>query len=149
MPGEQIVYRARLHWIVYRWAIAWAFVALLSIPAGKDSPGVVAFFFLVAAVLAFAAFLGRRSSEFGVTNKRVIIKVGVLQTKSLETLLAKVEGIGVEQPIFGRLLGYGSIVVNGTGGTKEPFKRIEAPFEFRRHVQEQIAASALGVAAAR
>jgi hypothetical protein len=81
-----------------------------------------------------------RSAEFAVTNKRVLIKVGVLRRRSLEILLSKVETISVDQPILGRLLGYGSLTVGGTGGTKEVFHLIRGPLEFRRHVQEQAAA---------
>jgi hypothetical protein len=38
------------------------------------------------------------------------------------------------------MLDYGTIVVTGTGGTKEPFKRIAAPLEFRKQVQSRIPA---------
>ena len=62
-----------------------------------------------------------------------------LSWKSLEMLLNKIEGIQVNQSIFGRLLGFGSITVTGTGGTKDPFHNIAAPFEFRKKAQEQIA----------
>jgi|TARA_B100002003_G_scaffold192211_1_gene181393 uncharacterized membrane protein YdbT with pleckstrin-like domain len=78
------------------------------------------------------------SSEFGVTSKRVMVKTGFISRTSLETLLTKVEGIGVDQSVLGRVLGYGSIVVSGTGGSKRPFKMIRHPLEFRRQVQEQI-----------
>ncbi len=71
------------------------------------------------------------------TTRRVLIKVGVLRRRSLELLLSKVESIGVDQGIVGRLLGYGTIIVTGTGGTKEPFRMIAAPLEFRRMVQQQ------------
>jgi len=53
-------------------------------------------------------------------------------------LLNKVEGIQVNQGILGRILGFGSITVSGTGGTKDPFHKIDAPLEFRKKVQEQI-----------
>lgn len=80
------------------------------------------------------------SSEFGVTNRRVLIAVKLLGQRSLEIMLPKIEGIGVSQGLFGTILGYGTIVVIGTGGTKEPFPKIAGPQEFRRQVQEQIAA---------
>jgi hypothetical protein len=38
------------------------------------------------------------------------------------------------------MLGYGTVIVRGTGGTPEPFTLIAHPTEFRRHVQEQIEA---------
>ncbi|WP_370539085.1 PH domain-containing protein [Anaeromyxobacter sp. PSR-1] len=67
-----------------------------------------------------------------------MIKVGFIRRVSLETLLAKVEGVTVEQGLLGRLFGYGTITVIGTGSTRTPFKRIAGPMEFRRVVQEQI-----------
>ncbi len=48
------------------------------------------------------------------------------------------EGIQVNQGILGRILGFGSITVSGTGSTKDPFHKIDAPLEFRKKVQEQI-----------
>jgi hypothetical protein len=44
----------------------------------------------------------------------------------------------VEQSLWGRILGFGSIFLRGTGGTAEPFATIAHPLEFRRQVQQQI-----------
>ena len=59
-----------------------------------------------------------------------------MSRKTVELNLEKVDSIGVEQTILGRILGHGTIVVVGTGGTKEPFRAIAAPMEFRRAVNE-------------
>ncbi len=75
------------------------------------------------------------TSEFAVTNKRVLVKVGFISRHTLELLLSKVETVGVDQSILGRILGYGTIVVIGTGGTREPFRAITDPLEFRHQVQ--------------
>ena len=72
--------------------------------------------------------------------KRVLIKTGWIRRHSLETLLSKVEGIRVEQDILGRMLDYGTIVVSGTGGSKESFHKIADPIMFRQRIQEEIAA---------
>jgi uncharacterized membrane protein YdbT with pleckstrin-like domain len=82
-----------------------------------------------------AGWIRRRSSEFAVTNKRVIIKLGVLTTRSMELLLSKIEGITVTQSIMGRMFGFGEIIVTGSGGTQEPFDNIQAPLDFRQAVQ--------------
>ncbi|MDQ3673152.1 MAG: PH domain-containing protein, partial [Gemmatimonadota bacterium] len=81
------------------------------------------------------------TSEFAVTNKRVVIKVGWLSRRTVETMLSKVEGINVDQSFVGRLFGYGSIIITGTGGSQEPFRNIGNPFEFRRQVQAQVIAA--------
>ena len=52
----------------------------------------------------------------------MLIKVGIVNRRSLEMLLSKVETVRVEQSVVGRILGYGTIVVTGTGGTNEPFR---------------------------
>ena len=71
-----------------------------------------------------------------VTNKRVIIKVGLISRRTAELNLNKVENIGVNQSILGRILNYGTITVVGTGGTHEQFRWVASPIEFRRAVQE-------------
>ncbi len=58
----------------------------------------------------------------------------------MEILLTKIEGVGIHQGILGRILGYGTIIVTRTGGTKAHFHKIKAPLEFRKRVQEQLAA---------
>jgi len=46
-----------------------------------------------------------------------------------------------KKALAGRMLGYGSVIVRGTGGTPEPFLMIAHPQEFRRAVQQQIGAT--------
>lgn len=90
---------------------------------------------VIALLLLGAAWLRRHSSEFAVTNKRVIIKLGVTTTRSMELLLPKIEGITVTQSLWGRMFGFGEIVVTGSGGTQEPFDGIQSPLDFRQAVQ--------------
>jgi len=90
---------------------------------------------LFAFLVWFVQWVKSRTSEFAVTNKRVIIKVGLIRRDTLELLLNKVESIGVDQTVTGRIVGYGSIVVVGTGGTRETFRNIARPLDFRKQVQ--------------
>jgi uncharacterized membrane protein YdbT with pleckstrin-like domain len=73
-----------------------------------------------------------------VTNRRVVIKTGLTSRKTIEMLLNKVESIEVIETAFGRMLGFGTIVVIGTGGTLEPFHNVAHPLEFRSQVQQHI-----------
>jgi uncharacterized membrane protein YdbT with pleckstrin-like domain len=76
------------------------------------------------------------TSEYAITNKRVIIKIGLISRKTLEMNLSKIESVNVDQSIFGRLLGYGAITIIGTGGTRETFSALANPIQFRRVFQE-------------
>ena len=138
MSGEQVVYRAKLHWVVFLGPIIFAVIAFMFFAGGGDTAA-GGFFLLIAIIWGISAFISFKTSEFGITNKRVLIKVGFIRRSSLETLLTKVEGIQVNQGILGRIMNYGTILVKGTGGTSNPFHKIEAPLEFRKKVQEQIA----------
>jgi uncharacterized membrane protein YdbT with pleckstrin-like domain len=111
MKNEKVVYRARFHWIIFL-----RLKALLT--------------------LSIAALIERATSEFAVTNRRVIIKVGLVARRTVELNLSQVESVGVDQSIFGRLLGYGTIIVRGSGGTYESFKAIAKPLAFRKAVNE-------------
>jgi len=109
--GEQVVYETKLHWII--------FVSLKAILTLFISP-----------------IIQLVTSEFAITNKRIIIKVGLISRHTLEMNLSKIESVNVNQSILGRIFGFGTIIVVGTGGTKEPFARISNPMEFRRKFQE-------------
>lgn len=86
--------------------------------------------------LFIAPALARWSDEFVVTNKRLICKTGLISRHTLEMNLNKIETVNVDQSIMGRLLGYGTIIIIGTGGTREEFPNIANPTEFRKKFQE-------------
>ena len=136
MKGEQVVYQTSLHWFVYAVPIVMTLLGLVMFLA-RPADGLV--FLILAGVVGLGVWLMVSNAEFAVTNRRVIMKTGWLNRRSLELLLAKIESISVEQGLGGKLCGYGTIVVSGTGGSHEPFKNIADPFEFRKQVQEQIA----------
>jgi uncharacterized membrane protein YdbT with pleckstrin-like domain len=139
LPNEQITYRANLHWVIYALpAIVFLVAILVALGGGGWIAGMA--IGIVGFVLLLPPWIRASSSVFAITNKRVLIKVGLIRRHSLELLLQKVEGIGVDQGVLGRILGYGTITVSGVGGTKETFQMISNPLEFRRQVQASLAA---------
>ena len=61
----------------------------------------------------------------------------VAATPGTET--AEIESVVVEESFLGRMLGYGTVILRGTGGTPEVFPQIAHPLQFREQVQRQIA----------
>ena len=115
---ENIIYETRLHWIIYFWPV----VFILAYGIGL--------------IFCLLAFINRKTSEFAVTNRRAILKTGFIARKAFDISLDKVEGIIIEQGIFGRMLGYGTVIVRGTWGSSQPFHRVSDPFMFKRNVDE-------------
>ncbi len=119
LPNEQITYRATLHWIIYTLP---AFVFLIAILVALGGGGWIAgsAIGIIGLVLFLPPWIKSNSSEFAITNKRVLIKVGLIRRHSLELLLQKVEGIGVDQSVLGRILGYGTITPWNFGARSKP-----------------------------
>jgi uncharacterized membrane protein YdbT with pleckstrin-like domain len=150
IPGEHVVFKTRLHsiTILYHSTIGvliaafgfFAFYKSTTVGGGGQSriwaiAGAISL--LIGAITVIFAILKRNATEMAVTNRRVLIKTGFASRRTIELLLQNVESIVINEPFFGRILGYGTVVVRGTGGTPEPFDRIAKPMEFRRCVQEQ------------
>jgi uncharacterized membrane protein YdbT with pleckstrin-like domain len=132
LPDEKIVYTAKLHWIIF-WK-SWALI-VLGIVFLLIQPIVAGIIIAIGIFATISPIIDYATSEFGVTNKRVIIKVGFLRRKTLELLLRHVEAISVDQSVAGRILNYGSVTLTGTGGVREVFHNISAPLDFRRQIQ--------------
>jgi len=154
IASETVQYETRLHWIVMAGhaliaaVLALVGVSLLITPwrvvyGGEAASGPLRWAG-VACVVVAAIFFGigvvrRSATEMAVTNKRVIVKSGLANRRTIELLLSRIESIAIEEPALGRLLGYGTVIVRGTGGTPEVFPQIARPLEFREQVQRQIA----------
>jgi len=134
LPDEQIVYKATLHWTIF-WQ-CWVII-LIGIVSLIFQPIVGGLIIFVGLLVGLRKFIEYKTSEFAVTTKRVIIKVGVFRRRTLELLLRQVEAISVEQTVLGRMLGYGSVTLTGTGGVREVFHNISSPLEFRRQIHSQ------------
>ena len=153
VPGETIVYQTRLHWIVMLRHIllgslllagSGALLSYLLSHPGMGSTGEhlaeggAAALLVCGIVTIFAGVVRRNATEMAVTSRRVVVKQGLVNRKTIELLLNKIETIEVSEPMAGRMLGYGSITMIGTGGTSEPFHRIAHPLQFRGAVQLQL-----------
>ena len=144
LDGERIIYRAHLHWTIFLvpilivlLGVALAIVLYMYEPVYWWLGAVLAGVGLLLAIGPLIRYVG---TEFAVTNKRVLSKTGFIQRESDETLLSKVEAIAVDQGILGRVLGFGTVRITGSGGTEDAFDRISEPLEFRRQVQSQVVA---------
>jgi len=111
IAGEKIEYVTTYHWVIF-----------LSLRA--------------LFTLFIAPMIDRYTDEFAITNKRVVIKTGLISRKTVELNLTKIESVNVDQTIMGRIFGYGSISIIGIGGTREVFVNIRKPLEFRKKFQE-------------
>ena len=159
VPGETLLFETRHHWVVLIGPVIVSL--LLGVPGamiladavaekngrggqqlnsiGPEALAAIGAALLLVALIIFAYGLAKRNAtEMAVTNRRVLIKTGMASRRTLDMVLNKVESIAVQETFLGRMLGYGSVVVRGTGGTPESFVMIAHPQQFRQSVQQQI-----------
>jgi uncharacterized membrane protein YdbT with pleckstrin-like domain len=143
-PGETIVYSTKLHWFIYWRAILLLIICAILAGTARfmaDNQNLslalgiaAAIFALLALSSALRAFTRRATTELAVTDQRVIYKAGLLARHTLEMNRGKVESVTVDQTLLGRVFGYGTIIVRGTGSTFEPIRDISNPLTFRSHI---------------
>ena len=141
-PGETIKAIGRLHWINYLKAFVAAAIAVVLLlygeheatKVGRTATFVGWLLLVVAGVALLSSWFRRLMTELSVTNHRVIYKSGFIRRHTVEMNMDKVETVNVDQSILGRILGYGTIHVLGTGQGIEGLRRIAAPIRVRNAI---------------
>jgi uncharacterized membrane protein YdbT with pleckstrin-like domain len=85
--------------------------------------------------VALMKFIALYSTEMGVTNKRVILKTGLISRVTSEQLLKKTESIELNESIMGRILGYGNVHCTATGGSAFILKNVSNPVSVKRMIE--------------
>jgi len=129
--NEVIVFETTRHWINF-FTTHFFLSMVLAFYLGKNPW----WFFGIIVINLINLLIIITTDECVVTTKRVIFKSGVILTETLEMNLTKIESLSVKQSILGRILGYGTVSIKGTGGTVETFLKINKPLEIRSKIQE-------------
>jgi uncharacterized membrane protein YdbT with pleckstrin-like domain len=150
--GETIIARARFHWL-YR-AAAWialivpgialliclSWTARQPAPFSTDDPVswyayIVALFFLWGLITFLRRMIRIRTTEIGITSHRFVEKYGLFSMRTNEIALPNIEGLRVQQSFLGRIFGYGTVRIEGTGVDSVTTPTIADPVGFVRAVQ--------------
>lgn len=151
LKDEKLVFASRPHWIVFAPSVIALVIALLawiytpqyfgSYPVwrGFSMAALFSGAIAIAAVIMFLkSLLFFTTSEYAVTDRRVVMKMGWLNRDAIEIFLQRIEAINVSQTLLGRILNYGTIIVIGTGGTSDYYPSVPNPLDFHRKVQRQM-----------
>jgi len=122
MSGEVVKYQAK----VSKWSLApLIFFGFLLLPL-----------YGLGLVLFLSAWIQLKTTEFAVTDRRLIAKTGLVSRRTVEMFLDKVESLNVDQGVIGRVFDFGTVTIRGTGSTSEPIKSISAPLSLRKSFME-------------
>ena len=147
-PGEEIVMMAHFNWTY--WAPSWFWFLLSLVPGGvalaleaegrlPGEPIVIYILCGAVAVLGSLMLIGHwihvRTTEIAVTTSRFVFKTGLVSRHSNEISLNKIEEIRLNQSVWGRLFGYGQLILQGTGVGVIKLPEIDNPVAFRRAIE--------------
>jgi len=140
-PDETVRFRTNVHWSVYLKAITALVIGLVLLAwYWQDGTGnmilllAAAAFGVSALILVVPPFLERLGTEIAITDRRIIYKTGLVQRHTVEISMDKVESVDVDQSVLGRVFGYGTVTVRGTGEAAEPLRNVAAPIALRNAV---------------
>jgi len=155
--NEELMYVPCLHWfytVKYMILSLPIFVILLilwnyaeeyaasgwfpGIETADDFQYVLRYAFLAAVLLVLVVFICRIIMficvEYGITNKRLMIKRGVLRRVAMEIPIDRIESICCIQGLLGMIFNYGTIRVSGIGGSMPAFRMVGRPYALRRKI---------------
>ena len=150
--GEVVRHVAHKHWVIFVVPVFQLLVGLVLVGIGYKISDLWVWLGWLMRVLGLivvvfgalhllGAWLTRVTTELAVTNRKVIGKWGLISRRTIEQRLDKVNSIEVEQTILGRILGYGTVEVRGSGVTMTPLRMIADPLTFRRRVEDALNAT--------
>jgi uncharacterized membrane protein YdbT with pleckstrin-like domain len=119
--GEKVESLFKLHW--FAWVPMWLWI-ILGIPT-----------FGLTWLVALYEFLRLKFTEQGVTNKRVSRKTGIISRKTEEMKLISIETVEINQGVWGRLFGFGTIKVTGRGISDVVYKGVDDPMAVKRQIE--------------
>lgn len=137
LKDEKIVFATHPHYIIFYTIVLWLALAIFMVQIAHSKP--LAVIMLLMGAFGFVGdLISYYYSEYVITSRRILVKTGFIRRKSLEIYLERIEGVSVEQGIVGRVLNFGTVIIAGVGGTKDPFLFVPDPLGFRSSVQQQI-----------
>ena len=118
---EKIVYVVQFHWI-------YTFIAFLYL--------IFLGLLLIGVFIFIKMMINKWTTERALTNTRYIQKIGWIARNTEEIGISKIEEVDLQQSILGRILGYGSISISGTGSGHILLKDIDAPLLFQKNLND-------------
>jgi uncharacterized membrane protein YdbT with pleckstrin-like domain len=114
--GEKVEGVFKLHWSAWLPVWLWALL-VITLP------------------VALYVYLRLKFQEQGVTNKRVVLKRGIIGRQTEEMKLKSIETVEIDQGVLGRMLGFGTVRVTGRGVSDIVFRGIDDPMAVKRAIE--------------
>ena len=141
---EEILVLPELHWINFALPVLAIIGALILVAADILLNLTDHGFLLIAAMLVIYAgyvFLYMKCKEMAVTNKRVVLRKGIIASDGDEMKNYALTGIEVEQSVLGRILNFGDICFSSAGSgrfMRIVFSNVKKPRALKAKIEDAV-----------
>jgi membrane protein YdbS with pleckstrin-like domain len=134
-PNEKIVLRAEIHPGIYWKTMALFFVSILVM---LKAFYLGAFLMLVSVIMYIFSQLTKHYLLLVLTDQRVLMRSGILNLETIQMHYNRIESVEIFWTPMGRILGYGTIMITGTGSRVTSIPFVANALEFRSKVDDLI-----------
>lgn len=138
IEGEHVLVWGQVHWGIYWKAAAVAFFGLLVMLFLVVELGIL--LLVTGAIMGAYAVLKKHVLLLVLTNKRVLMRYGLLQVDVVDMRFKNIESLELERMLPGFLMGYANVVVMGIGQRYVNIPYISNGTVFRRKFNEMVLA---------
>jgi uncharacterized membrane protein YdbT with pleckstrin-like domain len=136
MADSDFVYQAKLHWIIFFWPfilLCFAMFLGIQVPQLKEVSLLIVVIAIIWTIMTWVTF---QFSSMTIKKKQVILRTGLLVRQTIDISLSKIESIDIRQTVIGSIFKYGTLIITGTGGTRNMINFLDRPLTCRRYVEE-------------
>jgi len=131
-----VVYFARLHWIIFFGPVLGLIISLIFIYY-MPSLQIIGLLFAAFSFLWIAmTWVTYYFSSLTIKKKQVILRTGIIVRQTIDVPLSKIESIDIRQSLIGSIFGYGVLIITGTGGTRQLVNYLQRPLTCRRYIEQ-------------
>src|SRR3990167_1869038 len=137
---RDVLYKARLHWVLFLGPGMLMLIALsVGLTTVQEPLRWVSLFALFFSLLWGAmVWVTYHFSSLIIKKKQVILRTGLRVQQTIDIAVSRIESIDIRQTIIGSLFQYGSLVITGTGGTRQVINYLSKPLTCRRYIEQSM-----------
>lgn len=133
---SEVVYFAKLHWVLFVWPVLSVLLVLGLVIYFEQFHPLLLIFGAFSLIWIFITWVNYHFSSLTIQKKRVIIRTGVLVRQTVDVALSKIETMDIRQTIMGSIFHYGTLIIIGTGGSRQLINYLQRPLTCRRYIEQ-------------
>ncbi len=136
MTKSNVIYQAKLHWILFFWPILLLVGAVILAIKFEQIRFLGSFLGIFSLAWIGVTWITFHFSSLTIKQKQVILRTGMLVRQTIDIPIAKIESIDIRQSLVGSILQYGLLIITGTGGTRHRIDYLSRPLTCRRYIEQ-------------